>query len=49
MAVFEREYTVVVQACRTSPNHDVAMLQGYTPLPILAGVAAEEEYGRQAQ
>jgi len=41
MAVFERKDAVVMQARGTAPDDDVAMLQGYSLLLVLARVAAE--------
>ena len=45
MPLLEREHTVVIQARRTAPHHDVAMLHRHPPLLVLALVAAEQEYG----
>jgi hypothetical protein len=41
MAVLERKYAVVMQARGPAPDDNVAMLHRYSPLLVLARVAAE--------
>jgi hypothetical protein len=41
MTVLEGKHAVVMQACGTAPDDDVAMLQRYSSLLVLPRVAAE--------
>ena len=49
MAVFERKHTVMAQARRAAPDHDIAMMQRHSSMPVGPRVAAEQENRRQTE
>jgi hypothetical protein len=41
VTVLQRQYAVVKEPCGSAPDHDVSMLERYSTLLVLPGVAAE--------
>src|SRR5579863_9768554 len=49
MAVFERKHTVMAQARRAAPDHNIAMMQQHSPMRVGPRVATEQENRRQSE
>jgi hypothetical protein len=49
MAVFERKHTMMAQARRAAPDHDIAVMQRHSSMSVGPRLATEQENRRQAE